>query len=384
MDDAPPISRGEADKALDAVAQKALVAAKRRAIVANTNKVLDMVISFAPVVVALRKDSHPVAWVAAGLSLIRQTWRLFPPKSDKSSYQPWPCASQIAKRAIIDFLVTEGCGASAGVVGGVECRVYRGCVFGHTNGTLVQPEVDPSPLQEWIWERHNEISLHTLNYSDISLSGDRVGVVPHSAYADQVVADCRKLRAAGKRVGLICDGVPGTGKSIAIRYVTQSLGNRVLRANLGDIRPQTIVNVARILQPTSVVLDDLDRNPTEHALTAIEDLLDMPGCGGEPIMVLGTTNDITKVCEAMRRPMRLDLVYRFGAVDEGVLTELLHDWGDRSDGLRNLLSRYPVAHAARYLELRRILGATAANNFLAQHKPVPENVAPTVEASKPT
>jgi hypothetical protein len=146
-----------------------------------------------------------------------------------------------------------------------------------------------------------------------------------------------RLRAAGRHLkrGLLLHGPPGTGKTLTVRYLAGRLAGHTILLLSGDglqfVRPA--VELARSLQPSVVVLEDVDLVAEERTLPGrhnflFEVLEGMDGLDGDAdVVFLLTTNrpDLLEPALAAR-PGRVDLAVQLPLPD--------------ADGRRRLVQLY--------------------------------------------
>jgi hypothetical protein len=134
----------------------------------------------------------------------------------------------------------------------------------------------------------------------------------------------KELMEAGLpgRRGVLFYGPPGTGKTFTCRYVSHKMGEvtTIISSGLSLLHIKSICNIARMLQPSLVVLEDVDlvysnreQNPYTTALGDLMDELD--GFSPEDhILFVLTTNAIDRVEKAIQeRPGRISQCIYFGA-----------------------------------------------------------------------
>jgi hypothetical protein len=168
-------------------------------------------------------------------------------------------------------------------------------------------------------------------------------------------AELAKLGMPTKK-GLLMYGPPGTGKTHTIRYLASSLtGHTVLLAmaeQVGNI--SQYISLARLLQPSIVVIEDVDligreRDGMEVGRESLLNRLlnEMDGLKGDAeILFLLTTNKPETLEQALAaRPGRVDQAIEFPLPDEAGRRKLV-----RLYAANTAISDEVVAHSARITE----------------------------------
>jgi hypothetical protein len=161
---------------------------------------------------------------------------------------------------------------------------------------------------------------------------------------------------------LMLVGPPGTGKSMAIRWLTRRLGVSSVRVDLAVLAgfhgrhdqssvSTTLETLLKLLRPEALILDDLDRVDVGGPVLAFLELA-VRTCR----IVLASANGLGKMIGASLRPGRFDEVVRVDRLDPAVLRTLLAPDEDLYDRLAPL----PAAYVAEFLKRRRVLGRDAA------------------------
>jgi hypothetical protein len=170
----------------------------------------------------------------------------------------------------------------------------------------------------------------------------------------------------GRSVLLV--GPPGTGKSVAIRWLTRRLGVTSVRVDLAVIASlhgrydqkalaASLETLLKLLRPEAMILDDLDRVDVGGELLAFLEL-----AARTCRLVLASANRPHKMMGASLRPGRFDEVVVFERLDPDVLRELLAADSDLFDRLAPL----PAAYVAEFLKRRRVLGRDRAVAEIAE------------------
>lgn len=129
-----------------------------------------------------------------------------------------------------------------------------------------------------------------------------------------------KLGLPGRR-GVLFYGPPGTGKTYTCRYISHRLDSAttIVAAGTSLLHIKSICNIARMLQPSIVILEDVDlvysARDTSVYTTAMGELMDeLDGFNPEDhIVFILTTNAIDRVEPAIReRPGRISQCVYFG------------------------------------------------------------------------
>ena len=121
--------------------------------------------------------------------------------------------------------------------------------------------------------------------------------------------------------GILFYGPPGTGKTYTCQYIYSNLENVTTLVVTGQslVHVKTICNLARMLRPSLLVLEDVDLIFSSREInlysTALGDLMDeLDGFqSDEPVMFLLTTNAIDRLEQAIKdRPGRINQCIFFG------------------------------------------------------------------------
>jgi ATP-dependent 26S proteasome regulatory subunit len=170
-----------------------------------------------------------------------------------------------------------------------------------------------------------------------------------------------RLRAGGQHVkrGLLLHGPPGTGKTLTVRYIAGRTADHTVvvltGGGLGMIRPAC--SLARMLQPSIVVLEDVDLIAQHRGYVDTNPLLfdvlnQMDGIDEDAdVSFLLTTNRADLLEPALAaRPGRVDLALEIPLPDDEGRRRLLELYG------RDLDLRISDAEAV----VRRTAGVTAS------------------------
>lgn len=215
-------------------------------------------------------------------------------------------------------------------------------------------------LGDRLWRRIG--SEHVL-YGMTGLVGDPFvgdGVVA-TAQMRELGTRMKAFLDAGESRSYLLAGPPGTGKSVAIRWLVDSLGLSSVRIDLavlarlhGTHSPTlatSLETLLRLLRPRAMILDDLDRVAVTAALLAFLELAQKT-CQ----VVIASANSVDKMMGAALRPGRFDDIVRVERLDPDVLRKLIHD----DAALFERLAPLPAAYVVEIVKRMRVLGRDQA------------------------
>jgi ATP-dependent 26S proteasome regulatory subunit len=177
-----------------------------------------------------------------------------------------------------------------------------------------------------------------------------------------------RLVAAGHHLkrGVVLFGPPGTGKTHTVRHLigAQAGATVIILTGMGVQFVREACNLARLLPPAIVVLEDVDLVAEERTMSHMgmgnpllfQLLNEMDGVSGDAdVAFLLTTNRLDLVEPALaQRPGRVDLVVEVPLPDDA--------------GRRRLLSLYGVSAHLTDNDIDRVVAATAGatGSFFAE------------------
>lgn len=153
--------------------------------------------------------------------------------------------------------------------------------------------------------------------------------VAFSAHAETLLASGRSLKR-----GILLYGVPGTGKTLTLMYLIGQMPGRtvLLTTGLGVGLLQPVMQLARTLTPSMVVLEDVDLiaeergRPFGHSGPLLFELLnELDGLRDDCDVIFALTTNRPDVLEPAlaARPGRIDLVVELPLPDAGGRLRLL-------------------------------------------------------------
>ncbi|NIP66949.1 AAA family ATPase [Candidatus Bathyarchaeota archaeon] len=170
----------------------------------------------------------------------------------------------------------------------------------------------------------------------------------------------------GVRRVVVLQGVPGTGKSTLCAHASEILSDRTIVLSntiLMHLSRNDWSEVIKLLSPTMVIIDDIDRSnmrSLETSLYLFEDTYyDVP-------LTLLTTNDQQKLPDAFRRPGRIDQIIEMPEPTKSIRKKIIKQMAEREgvgkipsdkiDMLDSIVEKYPVAYLVELLRRYRSLG----------------------------
>ncbi len=253
--------------------------------------------------------------------------------------------------------VAVGKGRDAGAI--VDSIVEDAAAHSVYKGKVVEPRFEESQsYDEFDGVVHGQaMDLHFLKpvhigEEDIILEEDVHSILRRNVlefYANRKAL--REIGLPGKR-GLLFYGPPGTGKTYTTKYLAGHLSGVTTLVVSGTAlrHVKAVCNAARFLQPTLVVMEDVDlvfsSREANLASAPLGDLMDeLDGFGGDDeIIYILTTNAIERVEVAIKdRPGRISQCVYFGAptaaLRQRYLERLLHPYATRDVDSRKLATQ---------------------------------------------
>ncbi|MGM0558838.1 MAG: AAA family ATPase, partial [Myxococcota bacterium] len=178
----------------------------------------------------------------------------------------------------------------------------------------------------------------------------------------------REFREAGIRRNVLLQGPPGCGKSTLCCHAARELSARTVVLTptcFTEFNLRSWLSMLEVLQPEMVILDDVDRIQQMSRYDLQEKLRFFEEGFCEVPFVLFTSNDCSRLPEAMRRPGRIDQIIRFDEpaleVQRTIVRELAEREGvDVPDAhlqrMVDLLDEYSAAHVVEALRRAKVIG----------------------------
>jgi len=146
----------------------------------------------------------------------------------------------------------------------------------------------------------------------------------------------RVYRNRGHHRAVLLYGEPGTGKSTTARSTLQALGGLTARLHASKMDCKLIRNALDVLQPSGVIIDDLDRAPNPNKLIEVWESL-KTAC---PVFIV-TANDLGAFDSAMLRPGRFDKIVHLDRLEPEALASVLESV---PASIRDHVADLPIAY----------------------------------------
>jgi hypothetical protein len=345
------------------------------------------------ILINLRDQPRPLDWLGVGLRVLGlgikiraehrtaragNAWRFFDTDELDS---PWLEVPEEFRRLIVDN--TTDVGIDEGWWDGTEDgpAVCIGKVGGEDVGWIAErAQVVDGPyvrrtratetfhaLGERIWRRVG--SRHcTYGTGGLVLDALDAGTILPTQQMRDLEERMNRFVDQGIHRSCLLIGPPGTGKSVAIRWLTRRLGVTSVRVDLAVLSAKhgsydqkalaaSLETLLKLLRPEALILDDLDRVSVGGELLAFLEL-----AARMCRLVLASANRPRKMMGASLRPGRFDEIISFDRLDPDVLRQLLgvdHDLFDR-------LAPLPAAYVAEFLKRLQVLGRERAVEEIAE------------------
>lgn len=178
---------------------------------------------------------------------------------------------------------------------------------------------------------------------------------------DDLLDRCKKFLAAKEARSFILVGAPGTGKSLAIQWLTKVFAMTSVRIDLGILSDtadshgssatSSLESMLRILKPDVMILDDLDRIEVNAAMLAL-----LERARSNCKIVIASANSLSALTGAATRPGRFDDIIYFDKLDETVVKSILGDF----HALSSKVGHLPAAYVDEFAVRCRVLGKAQA------------------------
>ena len=220
----------------------------------------------------------------------------------------------------------------------VEAIVRRSSDASIYRNKIIEVTFDPGVKDEYgdveRTERFNILfkAEEPVDDDDIVMDGEIRDILWRNVIELHIKREVLKAHGVPLRRGVLLYGPPGTGKTFACRYLCGKLPHttRIIASGTTLPRVKSIFNLARMLQPSLVILEDVDLVFASREVnlysSVLGDLLDqMDGLRPhEDVSVVLTTNSIERLEPAIKdRPGRISQCIHFGPPNDALRKQYL-------------------------------------------------------------
>lgn len=219
-----------------------------------------------------------------------------------------------------------------------------------------------------LWESLGpRVALRILNWGhDVELLPDPLKDHASSKKAQEIHDSVSKHNAKGYNRSLLFHGPSGTGKSFIMRHVAALRGGFSLRHKADQNTPFALGGAVAILQPKTLLLDDVDRDDTSKILDTVEIM--KKEC---PLIMMSA--NFTKLLDpALQRPGRFDERHHIEALDDEVVAHLLHNVPPE---VVARVRKLPVSYIEEFRISCEVLGTSEATLRLDELEALAESLA---------
>jgi ATP-dependent 26S proteasome regulatory subunit len=179
-----------------------------------------------------------------------------------------------------------------------------------------------------------------------------------------LIEELGHFRAQGLRRNILFQGKPGTGKSTLCREAARRLSSRTLILTseyLSNVAASEWKMLLQMLDPEMVIVDDIDR--ISYNLESKLSLFEEGHC--DVPYILMTSNDHETLPQALRRPGRIDMIFKLDDPEPWVLDEVIRGLAEREgveiptehlEHLRKIAQETSTAHVVEVFRRAKVQG----------------------------
>lgn len=237
-------------------------------------------------------------------------------------------------------------------------------------------EQEPAPvfshLSQTLWKGRRAIRLdlrkaNTYGPGEVVLTTLELNNFRYIGALAQCVEEWSRFRKEGIRRSVLLQGKPGSGKSTLCLHAASELTQRcaLLAATVyEEFHGAEWKNLLKLLSPEMLILDDVDRVGSAILGAKLSSFEERRGVDDLPF-VLFTSNDITQIPDAFRRPGRIDQILLVEEPSSAIRRHMVERFAVRvgvevpeehMDRLERMVSTHSGAHVLEALKRARVLG----------------------------
>jgi len=218
-------------------------------------------------------------------------------------------------------------------------------------------------LGRLIWESVGtkaKLQSRTNNSFQREIVPDDLSSVLPSKKGQDLFKDLQKYLERGRGRTVLLHGEPGTGKSQMMKYVASLAGGTSFRVDARDLANLGLVKIFNLLQPSVILVDDLDRaSNSSQILTEIELLRE------KKVLFLVSVNDPKLLDYAILRAGRFDEYIHIDKLDEEIISAKIKGVDEEA---AKILRSMPIAYIDAYCDDVEMLGKERAFERIEEHK----------------
>lgn len=213
-------------------------------------------------------------------------------------------------------------------------------------------EAATKALGRLLWETFPSTNLVLKKNADAALIEEgKLDETAPSKLARDIYEDVKAFNLAGHNRSYMIEGPPGSGKSVAARQTAELRGGFSLYVPAPLIDSDEVESFINLLQPKTIICDDLCRHTGYALLTALEKM--KKAC---PLFI-ATANYPEKLDPAVRRPGRFDKIFHLAKLDDDAVALMLPGV---PLGIAKQLAQLPAAYINEFKIVREVHGMEAA------------------------
>lgn len=202
-------------------------------------------------------------------------------------------------------------------------------------------------IAELFWRGRDGVLIDAVDRGEVIVRELDLGSVRYHGQMLEHLPRWEAFIGANMRRVILCQGVPGSGKSTFCLHAVRALSARTLMLTpdaYDEFSCSEWRELIDLLKPEAIIVDDIDRVGSHALETRLrffeEGYCDVP-------LVLFTSNDHTELPRAMRRPGRIDQILLFEAPGDELIDDLIDELAARVG------VEVPDKHRGKVAELMR-------------------------------
>lgn len=211
-------------------------------------------------------------------------------------------------------------------------------------------------LSNKIWKKFNSNHLEIIKVIDRNqvyfnlIVDEDIEYFP-SSIGEEISKEIEAFTKNNVHRTILLLGPPGTGKSTAIKYITNKLNYTSLRIS-NEVIENDLLQLVQVIKPDILIVDDFDRVSKQRFLLDF-----MTKLKKNTKAFLISCNFFDKLEPAMKRPGRIDNIYYIEKLDKDVIDNIL---GEYADITPKEIYDWPISYIQEYVNRCKYLGSEKA------------------------